>query len=172
MRTLRAPDAPKCTGEPLVWGAVPFVIGTDAQGVHWLVHLPASSCGAPQEPALDLTMEIVRTGHLAAAATGIVDGTLTLQGGCAFCTKPRPLSGTVRLLGRHGPIDVKVGKSGKFVVRVQAGRYQVVGGLSLPYQWPLGTCGLHAKPAHGERWGSVNVEKGDHLHIQVQCIAA
>jgi hypothetical protein len=64
LSAVRAPDASKCTGELLVWGGLPMVIGTDDHGVHWLVHLPASSCGAPKEPAVDLTWQVARTGHL------------------------------------------------------------------------------------------------------------
>jgi hypothetical protein len=69
VRALRAADAPKCTGELLVWGGLPIVVGTDTHGRHWLLHLPASSCGAPKEPALDLTWELARTGHLPPART-------------------------------------------------------------------------------------------------------
>jgi hypothetical protein len=105
-------------------------------------------------------------------ASGVVDGTLTLRGGCALCTNPRPLPGTVRLLGAHGHIDVKVGKSGRFAARVPVGRYQVEAGLNRPYDWPIGSCGL--PPSHGfsRQWGSITVQQGNKQHVHVTCVAA
>jgi hypothetical protein len=113
-------------------------------------------------------------------AVAVVSGTLGIFGG-EVEVRPScgciPAAGTVRLTNAHGHrIDVKTNKSGKFSVRVPAGRYRVVAGLNHPYDWPMGSCtGLRGTDVHFVRgkhkcyYLAVGNEK--RLHIYVGCIA-
>jgi hypothetical protein len=108
--------------------------------------------------------------------TGVITGTLGVYGG-VLETNGRylPEAGTVRLISTHGHIDVSVGKSGQFSVRVPTGRYDVTAGLRHPMDWPMGTCGgLFGPDASYDRHNRLNyivVKKNEHLRIRVGCIA-
>src|ERR1700722_6564753 len=78
-----------------------------------------------------------------AVVTGVVAGTLAIYGGVLETDRCGCVlaAGTVRLIGAHGGrIDVNVGRSGRFSVRVPAGRYEVIAGLKHPFDWPMGSC--------------------------------
>jgi hypothetical protein len=66
--------------------------------------------------------------------TGLITGMLGMYGGVLESSHryPPPQAGTVRLIGAHGYIDVRVGESGQFSVRVPTGRYTVTAGLRRP----------------------------------------
>lgn len=114
-------------------------------------------------------------------ATGLVTGTLGIQGGAlntgmgtrCHCQAE---AGTVRLTSADGHrIRVTTNKSGKFSVRVPAGRYWIVAGLKWPYHWPMGSCkglsGADARYDPGKGSSSVVVAAGHSLHLVVGCEA-
>jgi hypothetical protein len=109
--------------------------------------------------------------------TGLITGTLGIYGGVLELNHrySLPQAGTVRLIAVDGHIDVSVGKSGQFAVRVPTGRYDVTAGLRRPMDWPMGTCGgLFGPDAYYDRHNRLNyivVRKNEHLRIRVGCIA-
>jgi hypothetical protein len=119
----------------------------------------------------------VTTQGSAQGPTGLVTGTLAEYGGGNEVNgyKPPPRAGTVRLIGAHGHIDVSVGKSGQFAVRVPPGRYHVTAGLRHPLDWPIGTCvGLFGPDAHSDRHSRLSyivVKRNEHVRIRVGCMA-
>jgi len=106
--------------------------------------------------------------------TGLITGMLGIYGG-VLDRYSLPQAGTVRLIAADGHIDVSVGKSGQFSVRVPTGRYDVTAGLRHPMDWPMGTCsGLFGPDAYYDRNNRLNyivVKKDEHLRIRVGCIA-
>jgi hypothetical protein len=82
----------------------------------------------------------------------------------------------VRLIAADGRrIQVSVGKSGAFSVRVPAGRYHVIAGLKRPMDWPMGSCaGLFGPDTHFDhRTNSfyVVVGTGQTARVIVACVA-
>jgi len=102
-------------------------------------------------------------------ATGVVTGTLQWQGAGKFDQLAK-LSGTVRLLGATRHIDVKVGNSGRFEVRVPVGEYQVEAGARAPHAFPMGACSPVGPVLRGQRWGSINVRTGARISTRVLCV--
>jgi hypothetical protein len=117
------------------------------------------------------------TAHPAQPPTGLITGTLRVYGGLLVIAGRQPplYAGTVRLIGAHGYLDVRVGKSGRFVVRVPAGRYQVEAGLRHPMDWPMGSCivlvGADVHHIRGSRLSYLVVRNGQDIHVGVGCQA-
>lgn len=109
--------------------------------------------------------------------TGVITGTLGIYGGVLETGRQylAPQAGTIRLIGAHGHVDVRVGKSGRFSVRVPTGRYEVTAGLRRPMDWPMGSCvGLFGPDAHVDHHASLNyivVLKNEQIRIRVGCLA-
>jgi len=103
------------------------------------------------------------------AVRGTVTGRLVREGGPIGPGGQQPgnhpVSGQVRFVRRgHHPVRVQVGKSGRFNVRLAAGRYAVAGsspGLDLPGRKGWHSC---SEPMH------VTVRAGHVTRITVACI--
>jgi hypothetical protein len=114
-------------------------------------------------------------------ATGVVSGTLGIRGGTlhtgvgteCLCQAE---AGTVRLASADGRrFRVDAGAAGLFSVRVPPGRYEIVGGLKPPYDWPMGSCnGLAGSGVHFDRKANTFyavVRKNVSLQVVVVCRA-
>ena len=141
----------------------------------------ATPAAAPRTAPAPRTSAAPRTSgtvtHSTQPRTGVVTGTLGIYGG-TLETNDRyglPQAGTVRLIEAHGHIDVSVGKSGQFSVRVPAGRYEVTAGLRRRADWPMGSCvGLFGPDVRYDRHSQVSyieVTKNEHLRVRVGCLA-
>lgn len=106
-------------------------------------------------------------------SVGVVFGTLAIYGGVMEVNHCgcRLEAGTVRLIGAHARrIDVNVGKSGRFFVRVPVGRYMVAAWLRRPMDWPIGSCVPLLSSRSSDR--AIVVREGRRLHLRLGCVAA
>lgn len=116
-----------------------------------------------------------------ATADGVVSGTLAVYGGAFHAVHHTGCGcelapGTVRFIRSAGRrIDVAVGKSGRFTVRLPVGRYSVKAGLTAPFDWPMGSCNALEGPyARFDRRADsyyFDVGAGQHLRVGVGCMA-
>jgi len=122
------------------------------------------------------TARAVRPVGLVSGTLGIVGGVLIIHPNRCRCT---PEAGTVRFISAHGKrIDVRVGKSGTFSLRLPVGRYRAVAGLSPPMHWPMGSCGLFGgRPRFDSYFDRrkhayyVVVHTGERSKVSVACVA-
>jgi hypothetical protein len=143
------------------------------------VVLGAAGCGH----AKSLSLATRSTRSTAARSGGLSDGsvigTLGIFGGVQESGRKNknglPEAGTVRFEGaRAKPVDVPVGKSGKFSLDLPAGRYTVVAGLKRPMDWPMGSCSTLFHSGHYDRTNHsfyIVLGQGERLHVHVACVA-
>jgi hypothetical protein len=144
-----------------------------------VVALGAAGCGQARSSSLANQSTRSTATRSSVSSDGSVIGTLGIFGGVEETGRKNmnglPEAGTVRFEGsRSKRVDVPVGKSGRFSLRLPAGRYTVLAGLSRPMDWPMGSCSELFHSGHYDRRNHsfyIVVGRSERLHIHVACIA-
>lgn len=153
-------------------------------GLALVVAAVATGCGSASQSAPRTRVATTGT-RSPGQPVGIVSGWLVIEGGVLeHKTNQKPCAcslqaGTVRFISAHGKrVDVRVGKRGRFTLKLPIGRYTAMAGLRPPMQWPMGSCGLvGGRPQfdsyfdHKTHSYYVVVRRDRRLKVLVACLA-